>query len=459
MVRPANAVACLLAATGGADALRAKTEARDPVDDLFATPYRQMLRNFWDLQYVGDLTIGGQKFSGVLDTGSFDVVVFSKACSTCGVAKAYEEGKSPKMRRGQRRRTQNYGSGSCTSVDVKDEVVVGGTTVPSQDMWVAQDCNMPLLGSASFNAIVGIGPPGHLGKVAMRKLAEQKKLEEEYTADGVPVPKSIQDGIARWEEDVADSATKLQLLDGLGSRTFSSCYGRHPGEPGVLVWNDATRKGEPGVTQVPVKGQLTWGVQLDAVGLVESSGKHTAKSCQSGCGAIVDTGTSLIGVPSVIYNRIVETLSPDSDIIDCSNINDMPRLLISIDGKPFYLPPTAYVGKMYGSLSSDALGFMRRTGGEEKDGQCSLLLMDMGNQKTQLGPMFILGIPFMREFYTTFDLGTGPDDRSLFLSASSDCQPGQARMQEFREPLEPMRVDASKIRVPHWLKHRSMDII
>ena len=34
-------------------------------------------------------------------------------------------------------------------------------------------------------------------------------------------------------------------------------------------------------------------------------------------------------------------------------------------------------------------------------------MMDMGMQETQFGPMMILGMPWFREYYTTFDLGDG----------------------------------------------------
>merc|ERR1719511_411021 len=88
---------------------------------------------------------------------------------------------------------------------------------------------------------------------------------------------------------------------------------------------------------------------------------------------------------------------------------------------------------------------------------CEFLMMDIGEQNTALGPMAILGMPFFRHFYTTFDLGKGRGDRSLFVSAASeDCHPITSEspvVQANRRQAEtsPRHVDASNIRGPNWL--------
>lgn len=421
-----------------------------PWSSLFTRPYRQRMLNFWDLQYAAEIEVGGQNLRAVLDSGSFDLLAFSKHCASCGGARAYDEKTSKDARRGQRVRTQHYGSGSCTSVDVKDEVVIGEARVHYQDMWVAQSCQMPLLSSASFHAIVGLGPPGHMARMARKKLWQQHQLEEDYVKSGLKVPYSITDALDRANEDLRDSARKLELLDSLGTRTFSACYGGRPGAPGWIVWNDATREGYAGVRKIPIAGQLTWGVKIDGLSLVNGRGDRSAVSCREGCGAIVDTGTSLIGVPSFMYDRVIDALGLDeTGGIRCDNLESMPRLELTLNGQNFSLPPTAYLGRMYGTMNQESAGFMRQRG----YGGCSLLLMDLGHQKTQFGPMFILGIPFMREYYTTFDLGKGPQDRSLWVSEANDeCQPGQPWLAGYRRPMQPLELDASKIRMPEYAR-------
>mmetsp|Transcript_54055 Transcript_54055/g.153966 ORF Transcript_54055/g.153966 Transcript_54055/m.153966 type:complete len:122 (-) Transcript_54055:79-444(-) len=107
-------------------------------------------------------------------------------------------------------------------------------------------------------------------------------------------------------------------------------------------------------------------------------------------------------------------------------------------------------------LGHSALGAINASGS-----QCSLLLMDIGSETTTVGPMFILGMPFFREYYTTFDLGTGRGNRSLYLSrASEECEPElkaeslrSVRIRS-RDQVVARQIDASKLRVPHWLRNR-----
>merc|ERR1719401_1132955 len=103
------------------------------------------------------------------------------------------------------------------------------------------------------------------------------------------------------------------------------------------------------------------------------------------------------------------------------------------------------------------------------------MLMDLGNEATQLGPMMILGMPFFREYYTTFDLGhatEGPrecgkveHDRSIFVApATQDCRPASdsgrnLAMDKSTLPIPPRWVDMSKLRVPDYLRKRKSEII
>merc|ERR1719387_1988518 len=69
--------------------------------------------------------------------------------------------------------------------------------------------------------------------------------------------------------------------------------------------------------------------------------------------------------------------------------------------------------------------FDENVGGSQS--QCELLLMDMGVSNTQLGPLWILGMPWFREYYTTFDLGPGnKDHRGIYIGhADKECIPNK----------------------------------
>merc|ERR1719181_1325575 len=68
--------------------------------------------------------------------------------------------------------------------------------------------------------------------------------------------------------------------------------------------------------------------------------------CAETCGVIVDTGTSLIGMPSDAYWDLITTLSHLD--VGCDRIHDLPDLVFKLGDHEFVLPPDAYVGEMDG---------------------------------------------------------------------------------------------------------------
>merc|ERR1719335_789481 len=105
----------------------------------------------------------------------------------------------------------------------------------------------------------------------------------------------------------------------------------------------------------------------------------------------------------------------------------------------FSLPPESYIGEVIGEIPKSLERFMHRdkrmTRSMEAEqikplagpgvSQCELLLMDMGVSNTQFGPLWILGMPWFREYYTTFDLGPGnKNHRNIYVSpADKNCYP------------------------------------
>jgi len=87
--------------------------------------------------------------------------------------------------------------------------------------------------------------------------------------------------------------------------------------------------------------------------------------------------------------------------------------------------------------------------------------MDLGSQDTEWGPLMILGMPFFREFYTTFNLNEGRGTRSISVApADAGCEPNlEAQTQVFqtersRAAVTPRVLDGAKIRGPQWLDTR-----
>merc|ERR1719387_3393961 len=95
--------------------------------------------------------------------------------------------------------------------------------------------------------------------------------------------------------------------------------------------------------------------------------------------------------------------------------------------------------------------------------ECQVLLLN-ADSLTDLGPLWIIGMPFFREFYTVFDMES--PRRILTAPATDDCHPtpnlmfGQAGAEgrvgggvyKARRRAQLRRVDASKIQMPKWAK-------
>mmetsp|Transcript_55422 Transcript_55422/g.171676 ORF Transcript_55422/g.171676 Transcript_55422/m.171676 type:complete len:480 (-) Transcript_55422:92-1531(-) len=428
-----------------------------------ADPFRQEMSNFHDLQYHSEMKIGGQTIQGIIDTGSFELVVFSKTCTTCGIAPAYDEKASTSYKKGNHSQVHAYGSGSCRTQDGRDDINLGCFTAPGQDMWMAMECQMPLLAEASFNAIIGIGPPGQPEFTARQKIEQLQAIEEQLKAANQPIPADVQEAGRLANEELVAALEKHSLVENFGMQRFSTCYGKGPGSPAYMIWNDIEREGQPGVRRIPVIGNITWSALLETVTLSVPGAAEIAVGCQPSCGAIVDTGTSLMGVPTSVFNAIAGAINSGGYATDCGDLSKFPDLVMSVGGHKLRFPPSSYIGTVFGSLKSESSEFMRLNSitGDSK-GQCQLLLMDLGEQKTQFGSMFILGMPFFREYYTTFDLGVGRGSRSLLVSrATEGCEPDlSTSLQEFARrhnshDITPRQVDVSKLRVPHWLTKRS----
>eukprot|EP00408_Alexandrium_pacificum_P019841 CAMPEP_0171198952 /NCGR_PEP_ID=MMETSP0790-20130122/23213_1 /TAXON_ID=2925 /ORGANISM="Alexandrium catenella, Strain OF101" /LENGTH=466 /DNA_ID=CAMNT_0011664283 /DNA_START=58 /DNA_END=1458 /DNA_ORIENTATION=+ len=424
--------------------------------------YRQKLGNLQDLQYFGDLSIGDQPLKAIFDTGSFELVVFSAFCPNCGVAGEYNEQSSATFQQGKITKTHAYGSGSCEAQDGYDTVQVGTVTAEKQAIWVANDCKIPLLSQASFNAIAGLGPPGQPAFTAESQVRQLEQLEARFKDSNEKVPEELLKAKEQAVTELEAAQSKHELLDTMGVQTVSTCLGRAPGSPGYLIWNDKTRAGRPGVQQVPVAGNITWSMRAQELGLASHNGEVAVVGCENGCGAIVDTGTSLIAVPGPIYKAVAEQIRQLDIPMDCSDLSKFPDLVLSAGGQKLRFPPSAYLGSYTGRMDADTQQFVRTEalGDESMQTPCQLLLMDLGaTQKTTLGPMVILGMPFFREYYTTFDLGTGRGDRSFFISKATDsCVAGEEgdlvagnRMADSLR-YKPRTVDLGAVRVPHWYK-------
>jgi len=134
---------------------------------------------------------------------------------------------------------------------------------------------------------------------------------------------------------------------------------------------------------VPVHRKLYWEVKLEKVtfGDEEVDMENT--------GAAIDTGTSLLAVPTTVADLINKEIGAKKNfagqyVIDCDKVKDLPDFTLQFGGKPFKLTGNEYILKAQSQCISAFMG------------------LDIPEP---LGPVWIIGDAFLRKFYTIYDLG------------------------------------------------------
>lgn len=422
------------------------------------------LQNYGDVQYTGAITIGGQSLSGVFDTGSFELLVFSRECATCGTPKLlYSHNRSQTFVRGNLTNKHSFGSGDAWSNEAFDSVQLGPLRAGNQTFWEVVDTAMPVLSDSAFQVIVGFGP-----RHSARRLAEQEEEEERENRAAMAEAGLNMDPDDRAMEELHQLVVRAQglvdLPEHLGLDRFAICIGHQKGEPGHFVLNEVDPRQSPTVfTQLPVAGSLHWSVELtDArvghapygddsvidVGCGGSSGP---------CGAIFDSGTSLIAAPREAITQIEEAIEKLDG--DCSKLDELPDLRFNLAGVEFSLPPDSYVGRVIGEIPSALAEFLHfKALDDDVHGRCQPLLMTV-DAETQFGPMWILGIPFFRKYYTVFDSTevNGSEGNSLFVAEADDACTPENGMSLLNKPRrrrgEPMEINPNHLHMPHWARH------
>jgi hypothetical protein len=234
-----------------------------------------------------------------------------------------------------------FGTGEVSGVFVKDEVCLGPLCSPMNFITATNESDDPFK-DVPFDGIVGLGLP---------QLAEAQDF-------------SIMDVL------VKKRALKKNL--------FSVFFAKSDDEDSEILFGDIREeKMETPLAWAPVTNPGYWQVALKDLAF----GNAPLGLCgASGCHAAVDTGTALVAGPGRLIRQLVEKLSVAAD---CSNFDSLPDLsfIFSAD-VVLHLSPLDYVDK-----SSDG---------------CILGLMALDIPAPR-GPLFILGDPFLRKYYTVYD--------------------------------------------------------
>jgi len=310
------------------------------------------VENFLNAQYYSEISIGNppQDFKVVLDTGSSNLWVPSKKCSSiaCYLHNKYDSSKSNTYTANGTDFEIQYGRGSLTGFVSQDDVVIGGIKVEKQ--LFAEATEEPGLAFAfgRFDGIMGLGydsisvngivPPFY-------NMIEQEKLDE-------PVFSFF-----------------LGSTDQNSEVVFGGVDESH--YTGKLI-------------KLPVRRKAYWEVELEAI----SFGEDTAQL--ESTGAVIDTGSSLIILPSSIAELLNSEIGAEKGwngqyTVDCAKRSDLPDLTFTLTGHNFTISAFDYVLEVQGSCIS------------------ALMPMDFPEP---VGPLAILGDAFLRKWYSVYDLGS-----------------------------------------------------
>jgi hypothetical protein len=315
--------------------------------------HMEPIKDYQNAQYYGPITLGGQNFNVIFDTGSSNLWVPGKACgfTKCWFHPRYDESKSKTFQKDGRPFHVQYGSGPVEGVFAKDDVQIGDVTVKGAVFAEISTVTFGPLNIAfaagKFDGILGLG---------FKSISQYQ----------IPTP--------------FEMMIDQKLID---EPVFGFYLQKDASAEGSISFGGAdTTKFTGELQYVPLTNESYWQVSLDSM-------EFGGDSVTTGVKAIIDSGTSLLAGPTAKVSALATKVGATSVMgkeytIDCSKISSLPALDVTLGGKKFTLTGQDYVLQV--------------------SGQCLFAFMGI-ELPPQLGEMWIMGDVFMRKYYTVFDHG------------------------------------------------------
>jgi len=310
------------------------------------------LTNFMNAQYYTEISLGKppQIFKVILDTGSSNLWVPSKDCTSiaCFLHTKYDSSASSTYKANGTEFEIHYGSGSMEGFVSNDLLTIGDIEIKGQDF--AEATKEPGLAFAfgKFDGILGLG----YHTISVNHITP-------------PFYSMIEQG----------------LID---EPVFSFRIGSSESDGGEAIFGGIDHSAYNGdINYVPVRRKAYWEVELQKV----CFGDDELELEQTG--AAIDTGTSLIVVPTDIAEMLNAQIGAKKSWngqyqVDCAKVPNLPVLSFYFDGKAYPLKGTDYILDVQGTCISAFSG------------------MDINLPG---GSLWIIGDVFLRKYYTVYDLG------------------------------------------------------
>lgn len=325
--------------------------------DVFVAPegsHSVPLTNYLNAQYFTEITLGSppQSFKVILDTGSSNLWVPSAECGSlaCFLHTKYDHEASSTYKANGSEFAIQYGSGSLEGYVSRDLLTIGDLVIPDQDF--AEATSEPGLAFAfgKFDGILGL---------AYDSISVNRIVPPVY------------------------NAIKNKLLD---DPVFAFYLGdsdksEDGGEASFGGIDEEKYTGE--ITWLPVRRKAYWEVKFEGIGLGEEY------ATLEGHGAAIDTGTSLIALPSGLAEILNAEIGAKKGwsgqySVDCESRDSLPDLTLNFNGYNFTITAYDYTLEVSGSCIS------------------AFTPMDFPEP---VGPLVIIGDAFLRKYYSIYDIG------------------------------------------------------
>ena len=397
-------------------------------------------RNYLNTQYTVQITVGDTSFWTVPDSGSFELLVPSATCNECrcvdSASECCTESRADSKQTylgptGELKQVKmTFGQGPVMGSITNDRVRLNELSTSNQSVVLINEHKVQGYCESSYDGVLGLGH---------RRYARES------------------------DQDTA-------LLTTLGVESFSICFGRNNDEPGRLIIGGGLPRLH--YFDIPVVGTRHWAVQMRGAAFGGSGGSTRVCDQPPHCGAIIDSGTSLLAGPRELVSQLLEGLGqPVAE--DCSNVHQLPLLTLRLGpqggDQKFVLTPDVYVTRTKemwqdadalasfvdlggGSMGARMGGTMLRarsspprnatappgrrrarlsrmrarlsllaqsdavastnassaaTAASPPKEYCSVVFMELGMTDQDYGPVWILGVPFMRAYSAQFKRGDG----------------------------------------------------
>lgn len=295
-----------------------------------------------------------QTFKVVLDTGSSNLWVPSTECSSiaCYLHTTYDSSASSTYKKNGSDFEIRYGSGSLSGFVSQDTVRIGDIEIKKQDFAEATEEPGLAFAFGRFDGIMGLG----YDTISVNKIVPPFYQMVNQGLIDAPVVSFYLSDTNNGDEDQSEA-----MFGGINEDHYSGK-----------------------MTKIPLRRKAYWEVDLDAI----SIGDATAELVKTG--AILDTGTSLIALPTIMAELLNKEIGAKKGYngqytIECDKKDSLPDLVFTLTGHNFTIGPDDYILDVQGSCISSFFG------------------MDIPEP---VGPLVILGDAFLRKWYSVYDLGT-----------------------------------------------------